>query len=248
MDRYSINVESKTVSNQCPQCGGQMQRQGNDLFCPYCGCRITNLAQTININENVSYEPVKPAYDFVMHLTAESIKPTVNNYAIVRLPGGEVVKKGRATATTTTTTLNFSLPTGYYEIRLSRYSRKVYIDEMHTVDFYFIDGIARNHIDIVGETEPGKASAQTYTRGAQPLRAEKPVQSRDQSGVRAQPEQQVQRKSGKGKKITFLVLGLVCVVEAIYCLADGQPLSSILIFVAGAVIFWLLYVRQAAKK
>lgn len=233
MDNINISANTTTVSGHCPQCGGVMTPQGNKMVCPFCGYTIANLDQNININQNINQNVkvtniTKPQYDFVIHLTGIK-KAEVYKYSIVSLATKNVVDSGRTTATTTTTALNFSLPTGYYEIKLGKYKRKVYVDDMHTVDFQFINTGSRNHINIVGEIAPpvqeGEAPQQTTnvtsTQSVKPAPKRKPV---------------------------FLIFGIIFVVLLIGGIAGDIGAGAIVFSIIGVIVFWGLYFLSDITK
>ena len=45
------------ITMVCPQCGGQMQIENNQdhIFCPYCGTRIENVAQRVEVSGTVHH-------------------------------------------------------------------------------------------------------------------------------------------------------------------------------------------------
>lgn len=233
MDNINISANSTTVSGHCPQCGGIMTPQGNKMVCPFCGYTVANLDQNININQNINQNVkvtniTKPQYDFVIHLTGIQ-KAEVYKYSIVSLDTKQVVDSGRTTATQNTTALNFSLPTGYYEINLGKYKRKVYVDDMHTVDFQFINTGKRNHINIVGEIQPPAQNGEA-----------------PQQAVRAAGTQSV--KPAPRRKPVFLIFGIIFILLLIGAIAGEMGAGFIIFSIIGVIVFWALYFLSDIKK
>ena len=170
----------------------------------------------------------KPQYDFVIHLTGIK-KAEVYKYSIISLDTKYVVDSGRTTATQTTTALNFSLPTGHYEIRLGKYKRNVYVDDMHTVDFQFINTGNRNHINIVGEVKPPTQDGGSSQQAA------------------AVANTQSMRQAPKRKPV-FLIFGIIFTVFLIGAIAGDMGAGFIIFSIIGVIVFWALYFLSDITK
>lgn len=115
----------------CPQCGAQMQTDSSrqSIFCMHCGCRIENLVQRIDVNQNINQT--------VRHITDRSNDP--NLYIDYNTIDPEVVMVVRIVSTGQKMTylngqsMSYHLPKGLQKIVLKigsrNYDREIYIPE-----------------------------------------------------------------------------------------------------------------------
>lgn len=233
MDNINVSANATTVSGHCPQCGGIMTQQGNRMSCPYCGYTVANLDQNININQNINQNVqvtniTKPQYDFVMHLTGVQ-QAEVYKYSIFSQNTKQVIYKGKAVATTTTNALNFSLPTGYYVVKFGKYTRNVYVDDMHTVDFQFINTGRVSHINILGEVTPTNLEGQSSEQAVNVAGAQT-------------------AKPPKERKTVFLVFGIIFAVFLLASIAGDLGAGGIIFSLIGVIVFWCLYFKSDIAK
>lgn len=115
----------------CPQCGSQMQIDSSNqiIECMFCGCKIANMAQRVEVNQNINQT--------VRHITDRTNEP--NLYIDYRTTDPEVVMIVRIVSTGQKMTylngqsMSYHLPQGLQKIVLkigrTNYDREIYIPE-----------------------------------------------------------------------------------------------------------------------
>jgi|GEM_PF-3234812 len=263
---------SNIVSGKCPQCGGVMTHSGTEMSCPYCGYVVANLDQNVNVNQHVSGEinvnqhltqdvyvtnVNKPQYDFILHMTGKQDSEIIK-YTIINLDTGAVVFKGRGKVTPAGNNYEHSLDTGNYEIRISKYKRQIYVDDMHTVDMDFIRTGMVSHINVRGELSPEKRGQATTTRtqtyaapAAQPTQPVQQVQqqSAEQPTVNTNVTQPKAESKQGGRKKVFLILGIVFGVTGIYAIFEGaENVGAVVVCILLAVVFLAIYFKKEISE
>ena len=141
------------VKLQCPQCRAQMEidDQQEHIFCSFCGTKIANLREKVEITQNVNVSGT------VRHVMDRSNEP--NLYISYATANSSVVMVVRIVDTGTKNTYfngqtqTYHLSPGRHDIVLKigrkNYDRTVFIPADNAPDLEDVDEIVKEHVEFV---------------------------------------------------------------------------------------------------
>ena len=180
---------------KCPSCGATMKFDDSrdSMFCPYCGGRVTNLAEQVNINQNINVSGT------VVHVQDRSNEPNLYISYNTNNPGVGMVTRIVTTGVKNTyvngQTLTYHLNQGSHTIILKigkkNYSRNIVIPQDNSpVRIYAsFNGRAQISIDQPNASPiPATVQASVHVPASAPV-VQQPIQVNQQTPVAQQPVQ-----------------------------------------------------------
>ena len=201
----------------------------DSMFCPYCGGRVTNIAQQVNINQNINVSGT------VVHVQDRSNEPNLYISYNTNNPGvgmvTRIVTNGVKNTYVNGQTLTYHLSQGSHTVILKigkkNYSRNIVIPQDNSPVRIYASFNGRAQISI---DQPNVSSVQQPIQVQQTPVAQRPIQTQTSNVQTAIPQVQTQARSIGKPKAPLSILAFILSLT-FYLSWAGAALGTVEVFV-----------------